>query len=73
MTKLVGTPTTHARKEIPGFKGQTVRIFGVMRGALRDYGNIDADDYFVVDHNRGNVARAVCIRPYSSLKKKKTI
>jgi len=47
--RIVGTTTTYIGDEIPGFKGQAVRIFGVMRGALRADVNVDADDYFVTD------------------------
>ena len=47
--KIIGTTTTYLGDEIPGFKGQRVRIFGVMRGALRPDVNVDADDYFVTD------------------------
>lgn len=47
--KTIGTTTTYVGSEIPGFQGQRVRIFGVMRGALRADVNVDADDYFVTD------------------------
>jgi hypothetical protein len=47
--KVIGTTTTYVGNEIPGLKGQRVRIFGVMRGALRAEVNVDADDYFVTD------------------------
>ena len=47
--KTIGTTTTYVGDEIPGFRGQRVRIFGVMRGALRADVNVDADDYFVTD------------------------
>ena len=47
--KTIGTTTTYVGSEIPGFQGQRVRIFGVMRGGLRADVNVDADDYFVTD------------------------
>jgi Protein of unknown function DUF262 len=47
--KIIGATTTYVGSEIPGFNGQRVRIFGVMRGALRRDVNVDADDYFLTD------------------------
>ena len=47
--KVIGTTTTYVGEEIPGLKGQAVRIFGVMRGALRadvNAGKFRADLYF---------------------------
>ncbi len=46
---VIGATTTYVGSEIPGLKGQRVRIFGVMRGALRPDVNVDADDYFLTD------------------------
>ena len=46
---LIGTTTTYVGDEIPGLRGSRVRIFGVMRGALRPGVDVDADDYFVSD------------------------
>ena len=47
--KVIGTTTTYVGSEIPGLRGQRVRIFRVMRGALRPDVNVDADDYFLTD------------------------
>lgn len=47
--KIIGTTTTYLGHEIPGLKGVRVRIFGVMRGALRPDVDVDAEDYFVTD------------------------
>jgi hypothetical protein len=49
MTKTIGTITTYDGDEIPGLKETRVRIFGVMRGALRAGVDVDAADYFVSD------------------------
>jgi hypothetical protein len=49
--KVIGVTTTYVGSEIPGLNGQRVRIFGVMRGALRPDVNVDADDYFVTDED----------------------
>lgn len=46
---IIGTTTTYVGDEIPGLNGARVRIFGVMRGALRPNVDVDADDYFVSD------------------------
>ena len=49
MTNVIGRTTTYIGDEIPGLKGQQVRIFGVLRAALLPNTDIDADDYFVTD------------------------
>ncbi len=46
---IIGATTTYLGDEIPGLKGRRVRIFGVMRGALRSDANVDANDYLVID------------------------
>ena len=48
-TKIIGSITTYTGDEIPGLKGRRVRVFGVMRGALRPDVNVDAEDYLVAD------------------------
>lgn len=45
----IGSDTTYLGSEIPGLRGQKVRIFAVLRGALRPDANPDADDYYVKD------------------------
>lgn len=47
--KVIGTTTTYVGSEIPGLKGAHVRIFAVMRHALRAWVNVDDDDYYVTD------------------------
>jgi hypothetical protein len=47
--KVIGVTTTYVGDEIPGPNGMRVRIFGVLRGALRPSVDVDADDYFVTD------------------------
>ena len=42
---VIGRTTTYIGDEIPGLKGQQVRIFGVMRGALLPGTDVDADNY----------------------------
>ena len=49
MAKILGTITTYQGDEIPGLKGQKVRILYVLRGALRPDCDPDADDYLVND------------------------
>ena len=51
MTNVIGMTTIYIGDEIPGLRGQKVRIFGVMRAALLSNTNVDADDYFVTDDN----------------------
>jgi hypothetical protein len=46
---IVGTATTYLGTEIPGLKGGRVRIFGILRGALRRNVEVDSNDYFVSD------------------------
>lgn len=47
--KVIGVTTTYVGDEIPGLNGTRVRIFGVLRSALRPAVDVDADDYFVTD------------------------
>lgn len=47
--KVIGVTTTYVGDEIPGLNGARVRIFGVLRGALRPEVDVDAADYFVTD------------------------
>lgn len=49
MANIIGSITTYTGDEIPGLKGRRVRVFGVMRGALRPDVNVDAQDYLVAD------------------------
>ncbi len=46
---VIGTDTTYLGNEIPGLRGQKVRIFAVLRGGNRPDANPDADDYYVHD------------------------
>lgn len=46
---IIGSTTTYTGSEIPGFKGARVRIFAVMRGALRADFNPDDATSFVRD------------------------
>ena len=46
-TGIIGSTTTYTGDEIPGLKGRRVRVFGVMRGALRP--DVNVDDYFVTN------------------------
>jgi hypothetical protein len=47
--KVIGVTTTYVGNEIPGLNGKRVRIFAVLRGALRPDVNVDSDDSFVND------------------------
>lgn len=47
--KTIGTITTYVGTEIPGYRGTRVRIFAVLRNALRPGLDVDADGYFVND------------------------
>ncbi|NVJ08783.1 hypothetical protein HUW63_26555 [Myxococcus sp. AM001] len=46
---VIGTDTTYLSNEIPGLRGQEVRIFAVLRGGLRPDADPDADGYYVND------------------------
>lgn len=43
---IIGTDTTYLGNEIPGLRGQKVRIFAVLRGGTRPDADPDADDYY---------------------------
>ncbi|WP_141620316.1 hypothetical protein [Myxococcus sp. AB036A] len=43
---VIGTDTTYLGNEIPGLRGQKVRIFAVLRGGTRPDADTDADDYY---------------------------
>lgn len=62
---VIGSSTTYIGDEIPGLKGQQVRIFAVLRGGLRPDANPDADDYYVNDNETlarlGGVTAEDCI------------
>ncbi|MCP3104243.1 hypothetical protein LZ198_35810 [Myxococcus sp. K15C18031901] len=62
---IIGTDTTYLGNEIPGLRGQKVRIFAVLRGSLRPDANPDADDYYVCDDTTlarlGGVTAEDCI------------
>jgi hypothetical protein len=47
--RVIGNITTYIGDEIPGLKGDRVRIRAVLRGALRADVNVDADDHYVSD------------------------
>ena len=49
MDKVIGSITTYIGDEIPGLKGDRVRIRAVLRGALRADVDVDADDHYVSD------------------------
>ncbi len=64
--KTIGTTTTYVGSEIPGFHGQRVRIFGVMRGALRaDVAHLRADGSASFVHCD---PRAIDLECFASLK-----
>jgi hypothetical protein len=46
---IIGTTTTYLGTEIPGLKGERVRTFGILRGALGPDVDVDSNDYFVSD------------------------
>jgi hypothetical protein len=47
--KTIGTIATYVGTEIPGYAGSRVRIFAVLRDALRPDVDIDADGFVVSD------------------------
>ena len=47
--KTIGTITTYIGTEIPGYTGTRVRIFAVLRNALRPDVDVDTDGYLVND------------------------
>ena len=49
MDQVIGSITTYIGDEIPGLRGDRVRIRAVLRGALRADVNVDADDHYVSD------------------------
>ncbi|MBU8901039.1 hypothetical protein KRR26_36185 [Corallococcus sp. M34] len=51
----IGIDTTYLGNEIPGLRGQKVRIFAVLRGGLRPDADPDSDDYYV--NNNETLAR----------------
>jgi hypothetical protein len=47
--KLIGTTTKYIGHNIPGLRGKSVRIFGVLRGGLAHDVDVDADASRVMD------------------------
>ncbi|WP_338869450.1 hypothetical protein [Myxococcus stipitatus] len=62
---VIGSTTTYLGNEIPGLKGQQVRIFAVLRGGLRPDADPDADNYYVNNDEKlarlGGVTAEDCI------------
>jgi len=47
--RVIGRTTRYVGEEVPGYSGVAVRIFAVMRGALRPDVDVDAPDLYVTD------------------------